>query len=100
MKAEDMSGPLFPLGQVVITSAANEVLTQHDIQRALRLHQSGNWGHSKDAKMNDAAVMSGDDRIHSVYKSIGNAELKGGVTFWVITEWDRSVTTVLLPEDY
>jgi hypothetical protein len=44
--------------------------------------------------MNDAAVEHGNDRIISVYKD------GKGVKFWIITEADRSATTVLLPEDY
>lgn len=43
--------------------------------------------------MNEHAVASGVDRIMSVYK-VGDAKV------WIITEADRSVTTVLLPEEY
>ena len=44
--------------------------------------------------MNDAAVANDNDRILSVYHDFN------GTKFWVITEADRSATTVLLPEDY
>jgi hypothetical protein len=52
------------------------------------------WGESLDKEMNDAAVEQGNDRILSAYRD------SGGVKFWIITEADRSATTVLLPEDY
>ena len=47
----------------------------------------------QDKWANDRAVKGGE-RLLSVYHS------KDGVKFWIITEWDRSATTVLLPEDY
>jgi hypothetical protein len=85
----------FPLGRVVVTRNAREVLTDYDINSALRRHQSGDWGDvSKDDRAaNDNAVKHGE-RILSSY--LGSADEE----FWIITEWDRSVTTVLLPEDY
>ena len=53
------------------------------------------WGDVSDAdkRANYKAVKDGD-RILSSYKS------SDGLTFWIITEWDRSATTVLLPDEY
>lgn len=84
-----------PLGQTVATPAALGVLTQPDIVAALRRHSAGDWGDvdDEDRAANDNALGVGE-RILSVYRSAN------GVTFWVITEADRSVTTVLLPSDY
>ena len=84
-----------PLGRTVITSAAREVLSDNDINAAMHRHESGDWGDvtDSDRRSNDAAVKH-DERILSSYQSID------GVKFWIITEWDRSATTVLLPEDY
>lgn len=84
-----------PLGQTVATPAALGVLTQIDIVAALRRHSAGDWGDvdDHDRAANDDAMKCGE-RLLSVYRSAN------GVTFWVITEADRSVTTVLLPEDY
>lgn len=84
-----------PLGQTVATPAALDVLTQPDIVAALRRHSAGDWGEvdDEDRAANDDAMRVGE-RLLSVYRAAN------GTTFWVITEADRSVTTVLLPSDY
>jgi hypothetical protein len=85
----------FRLGHLVATPNALSHLTQEDILRAIQRHQSGDWGDvcAEDHAANDRALREGT-RVLSVYRS-GN-----DVKFWIITEADRSVTTVLLPEDY
>ena len=84
-----------PLGQIVATPAALGAVSQPDIVAALRRHAVGDWGEidAYDRAANDDALKSGE-RILSVYQSAT------GTTFWVLTEADRSVTTVLLPDDY
>ena len=84
-----------PLGQVVITANAAEQLPQADVILAIRRHASGDWGDvdDEDRRANDRAIQEGT-RLLSAYHTTG------GIKFWIITEWDRSVTTVLLPEDY
>ena len=84
-----------PLGRIVATPAALGTVSQPDIVAALRRHAVGDWGDvtPDDRAANDDALLSGD-RILSVYCSAT------GTTFWVLTEADRSVTTVLLPDDY
>jgi len=86
----------FKLGQVVATPGALEELSREEISSALRRHASGDWGDlcKEDKKENELALKEGF-RILSAYKSSGN-----GKKFWIITEADRSVTTVLLPEEY
>jgi len=66
-----------------------------EILSALDRHQRCDWGDvcPADRAANDLALEEGS-RLLSVYKSTG------GTPFWIITEWDRSATTVLLPEDY
>jgi len=85
----------FSLGQIVATRNALDSLPLSDIHTALDRHQRGDWGDvcKADKAANDAAVYQ-ETRLLSVYKTAG------GTTFWVITEADRSSTTVLLPEDY
>lgn len=85
----------FPLGRTVITANAQKNLSNSDIQNALNRHQSGDWGElcEEDKKINEEALKEGE-QILSVYTS---AE---GKRFWVITEADKSCTTVLMPEDY
>ena len=85
----------FSLGQVVITVSAQAVLTPEDIHNALVRHLSRDWGDVclEDRKANYEALDC-EGRLFSVYHS------QEGTRFWVITEADRSATTLLLPEDY
>ena len=84
----------FRLGRIVATPHALEVLAHEDILAAITRHQAGDWGEvpQDDKNANDQALRAGT-RILSAYRS-------KGVTFWIITEADRSVSTVLLPQDY
>ncbi len=86
---------LFPLGQVAATANAARTLDNADILRALSRHVGGDWGEvcEADWRANDRALVEGT-RLLSVYRTTA------GVRFYIITEADRSVTTVLLPEDY
>ena len=88
-------GRLFALGQIVITRHTQNVLSNRDLNEALIRHLEGDWGQvcESDRQLNDSAIQDGG-RIMSEYCS-GN-----GVRFWIITEYDRSVTTILLPSDY
>jgi hypothetical protein len=92
-----MNPAKFQLGLWVSTPAALEALQAADEPAIeyIRRHSSGDWGDvpADDAASNDAAVKDGE-RIQSVY------HLSTGVEIWIITEADRSVTTILLPEDY
>jgi hypothetical protein len=83
------------LGRTVITAAAQATLNPEDVLSGLRRHASGDWGDvpQDDAAANDRAVGQ-DLRILSTYTD------RAGVRFWIITEADRSATTILLPEDY
>ena len=84
----------FPLGQIVMTANASGQLAAEDIQQALTRHASGDWGEvcEEDREENELSLKEGF-RLLSVYRS-------GETKFWIITEADRSITTVLLPEDY
>lgn len=86
-----------PLGQVAATPAAIAALAAAgvSIYMLLNRHARGDWGSlcDEDRRQNALAVSTGQ-RVLSSYV------LENGQTIWVITEQDRSVTTVLLPEDY
>jgi hypothetical protein len=84
----------FPLGQIVITTTAQASLDPDDVQKGLQRHVSGDWGDlcPEDARSN-AHALKHLGRLMSVYG-------EGETRFWIITEWDRSVTTILLPLDY
>ena len=79
-----------------MTANAQNTLAEGASLVALQRYINCDWGETcvEDAKMNDLAVLSKEDRILAVYRD------KNGKKFWIITEWDRSYTTILLPEDY
>ena len=85
----------FPLGRTVATPGVLETLTHDDILHALARHVSGDWGEveDEDAAANERALLT-EGRLVSVYSSASY------VRFYVITECDRSATTVLLPHEY
>ena len=84
----------FPLGQIVITANARSILTPAEIHEALQRHAQGDWGNvcKDDAELNDRSLEDGD-RLLSAYGD-------GSRRFWIITEADRSATTILMPQDY
>lgn len=95
--------PLFPLGQVVATPGALEAAPYARLMEALARHARGDWGCvcPEDAETNAEALEFGF-RILSAY-AIDPAlpcEGFGANCLWIITEADRSVTTILLPEEY
>jgi hypothetical protein len=85
----------FRLGRIVATPNALARLTQDDILSAIQRHQAGDWGEvtPDDHQENELSLQQGF-RLLSVYRSVT------GTKFWILTEDDRSVTTVLMPEDY
>ena len=85
------------LGQIVATSgalAALEAAGQAPLLFILR-HIRRDWGEvcPEDWKANDEAAENGS-RVLSAYRT------SLGERIWIITEWDRSVTTILLPDEY
>jgi hypothetical protein len=97
-----MSAPKFPLGQILATHGALEALGQchQNPLGFLARHSTGDWGELSDAdrELNEHAVIDGS-RIFSAYRT------KTGTKLWVITDAmdendQRSVTTILLPEEY
>jgi hypothetical protein len=87
----------FQLGQTVATPGALDALQRSNETpwAFLVRHLAGDWGDVclEDREANDEAVRDGS-RILSAYT------LKTGEKIWVITEADRSVTTILLPDEY
>ena len=85
----------FRCGRIVSTPNALAQLTQDDILRGLQRHQAGDWGDvdEHDRHENELFLKNGF-RLLSVYQAAN------GVKFWIITEADRSVTTILMPGDY
>ena len=88
----------FRAGQLVMTAGVNDLVQRGALNPALYLqrHLDGDWGDlcNDDKRQNDAALKSGEDRLFSSYRITPDLKL------WIITEWDRSVTTLLLPDEY
>jgi hypothetical protein len=89
---------LFPLGRLVATPGAIDLLVsvgeENLLPALLERHQSGDWGDvpKEDARENEFSVRHGF-RIISSYRVAGEK-------LWVISERDRSATTLLLPSEY
>ncbi len=92
---------LFPLGRVLITPGAADVLTEAAVapHALLERHVAGDWGEEidqHDTAVNEAALKTGA-RLLSAYRVSGKAAPE---KVWLITEADRSATTILLPDEY
>ena len=86
--------PRFPLGRIFATPGA--IALNVDLARYLRRHHCGDWGDELDAEdkqANEAALVHGT-RILSCYRT------PAGDRLYIITEGNREVTTLLLPEEY
>ncbi len=86
----------FDLGRLVATLGALEIARAHvlDVVALVHRHHAGDWGTvcADDALANDRALVDGA-RVLSAYDTPGGE-------LWIITEADRSATTVLLPSEY
>ena len=78
-----------------MTQGISEILSHEDILSSLKRHMLGDWGDlcKEDIRANESALALGG-RLLSKYKA------QSGVSFYIITEGDRSYTTLLLPEEY
>lgn len=85
----------FPLGRVVITQNALASLDAKSVVRSIARHTACDWGvlEDEDRHANEQALTHGS-RLFSVYRD------QHGTRFYIITEADRTITTILLPEDY
>ncbi len=86
--------PRFNPGRLMITRNAKNALPRREVDAAINRHLSGDWGDvcQSDWQRNEQTLRDGD-RLLSVYQT------QDGEKFWIITESDRSTTTVLLPSD-
>lgn len=94
-RAGPPAAPRFKFGRTFITRGALAALTDLDVFGALRRHGQGDWGNldAHDRAENEWALVHGE-RLLSKYRA------ESGTDFYVITERDRSATTVLLPAEY
>ena len=80
----------------VADRAAEDAAFAAFVDDCLARYRRNDWGDlcKEDAQQNDEALRTGEDRIFASYKG------KNGTKVWIITEWDRSATTVLFPDEY
>ena len=85
----------FSPGCVAVTANAAQNLSHDEVTTALRRHLRGDWGELDpyDRQENERALREGGQLL-SVYRN------SKGLRFYVLSEADRSATTLLLPEDY
>lgn len=91
----------FRLGSIVMTIGVHE-MTRRDrsfgdfVSRSLKRHCECDWGDlcDEDKALNDMAFKNNDGRLFSRY------DFNGDVSIYIITEWDRSATTILFPSEY
>jgi len=92
-----MAAALFSLGRTVATPGALKAL-EHAGETPLPYlarHAAGDWGElDEDDKAENESAVDDGLRILSAYRLADHTRI------WVITEADRSVTTILLPEEY
>lgn len=93
---------LFEIGQLVMTAGIAERIEKDPtfefmIQKAFQMHASGNWGDlcDEDWESNQDALKNGGRLFSAYWMDDAHTE-----KIWIITEEDRSVTTILFPEEY
>jgi hypothetical protein len=97
MERAENARPCLSLGRIVATPGSLDFLAKHGISPTSLLwrHQHGDWGQlsADDVHQNELAVRNGQ-------RVLSNYAVHRNECVWIITEWDRSVTTVLLPSEY
>ena len=96
---QDISGSLVNLGKLLMTRGVSELMEKDDkfmdrVIKSFARYTGGDWGElcEEDKQASDDALKCGE-RLFAKY----DIEPK---SIYIITEWDRSVTTILFPEEY
>ena len=91
----------FPMGQIVLTRGVYDWTVRKGdfaffVTSSLKRHARGDWGNlcQEDREQNELALRAGNLRLFSAYEHWRLPKI------WIITEADRSVTTILFPEEY
>ena len=94
---QEPAATLFPLGKTCATPGAIALLQEFELTpfEFIARHWQGDWGtlDPEDVQANVAALRYG-------YRLLSNYDIGAGRRLWIITEADRSSTTLLLPEEY
>jgi hypothetical protein len=92
-----LSAPKFELGQLAATPGALAALEESGEEPGtfIARHAAGDWGDlsEEDRNENEFSLLHG-------FRLLSSYRLRGGVKLWIITEADRSSTTILLPDEY
>ena len=93
----------FAIGQLVATRGVHALMLENPrfsyfAQSCFLRYRCCDWGDTceSDKAQNDGAVANGDDRILAEYRHPDHPDWR----LWIITEWDRSATTLLFPSEY
>jgi hypothetical protein len=96
---------IFPTGSIVATRGVYQLACENPdfarfVQKCLNRHVKGDWGDvdDEDKKTNDLSLKAGM-RLLSAYND-DRFPKHGVATIWIITEADRSATTILFPDEY
>lgn len=93
---DDNYSRLFPLGKIVATQGALDATTEEECKTIILRHQIGSWEETpKEDRMQNMVALFNGLRIMSVHTAQSSKQV-----VWIITEADRSATTLLLPEEY
>lgn len=87
-------GPIHRLGRVAISSGARNALSGQDVLNAVLQHMRGAWG---GVEIDDHLMFSPADLEHRFIAAAYRSHQ--GIVFWIVTEPDRSRTTVSMPEE-
>lgn len=86
---------LFDVGRIFATLAALNAVNHDDMFDAFTRHISGDWG-----DLDEYDWKANDDALEHLSRILSSYNDRNNVKFWIITEADRSSTTVMLPSDY
>ena len=98
-----MTNKAFTIGKLMATRGVADKMNdcpefERFARQAFARYRRCDWGDltESDRRQNDEAVRTGDDRILAAYTHPEHPDWKT----WIITEWDRSATTLLFPDEY
>ena len=95
MKDDGYESRLFLLGRVVATQGVMEATTDYERNLFLHRHQIGDWSATPQVGRTENTIA-----ILKNFRVVSQHKTWRGETIWIITEADRSITTLLLPEEY
>lgn len=97
----------FDFGKLIATKRVWELIDTDErfnrfVGGCLSRFAANDWGdvEFEDWVHNDEAVEFGEERLIGVYRLPDYADIEGEDKLWIITEWDRSATTILFPGEY